>query len=233
MSVAVVGSAQREVLVRLAARALGRAELVNAYGHCSARIDERTFLVCAAKPMGMIAPGEAGTVVAVDGPLPEGVLGEVRTHQQIYRRRPDVGGIARTFPPSVLALSALRATPLPRHGPGAYFAPQPPLWDDPQLLRSDAQAAALAEQLGGARAIVMRGNGAITVGATLEEAVVHAFYLDDAARIELAVRAAGGAETAPVMTAAECAQRAIAAGGIYERMWMFLTRDDPEGPPAA
>ncbi len=217
-----------DVLVRRAARALANAGLVNAYGHCSVRIDERTFLVCAPKPMGLIAPGEAGTVVAVDEPLPDGVLGEVRTHQQIYRRRPDVGGITRTFGPYVLALSALRATPLPRHGFGAYFAPQPPLWDDPQLVRSDEQAAALAEQLGGARAIVMRGNGAITASATLEEAVVLAWYLEDAARVELAVRSAGGFATAPVLTAEECAKRALAAGGIYERMWAYLTRNDPE-----
>ena len=214
--------------MRQAARALGAAGLVNAYGHCSARIDAATFLVCAPRPMGMIAPGEAGTVVPVDGPLPEGVLGEVRIHQQVYRRRADVGGIARSFPPNVLALSALRATPSPRHGFGAYFSPPPPLWDDPLLLRSDEQAAGLAEQLGTARAIVMRGNGAVVTGATLEEAVVLSWYLEDAARVELAVRSAGELASAPVLTPEECAKRAVTAGGIYERMWAYLTRDDPE-----
>ena len=214
--------------MRKAARALGNSGLVNAYGHCSARIDETSFLVCAAKPMGLIGAGEPGTVVPIEGPLPEGVLGEVRTHQQIYKRRPDAGGIARAFGPNVLALSALGATPKPRHGFGAYFAPQPPLWYDPQLLRNDEQAAALADQLGSARAIVMRGNGAITVAETLEAAVVLAWYLDDAARVELAVRAAGGLENAPVFGADEAKQRAVTAGGIYERMWAFMTHGDPE-----
>lgn len=220
--------AARERLVRQAARALASASLVNAYGHCSARIDANTFLVCAPKPMGLIEPGEAGTVVPIDGPLPDGVLGEVRAHQQIYRRRHDVGGIARTFPPQVLALSALRLTPLPRHGFGSYFAPQPPLWDDPLLLRNDASAAALAEQLADANAIVMRGNGAITAAATLEEAVVLAWYLEDAARVELIARSTGLHESAPILTAEQCAQRAVSAGGIFERMWAYLTRDDPE-----
>jgi HCOMODA/2-hydroxy-3-carboxy-muconic semialdehyde decarboxylase len=132
----------------------------------------------------------------------------------------------------VIALSALRATPQPRHGPGAYFSPPAPLWDDPQLLRSDDQASALAEQLGASRAIVMRGNGAIVTGATLDEAVVLSWYLEDAARVELAVRSAGAEATAPVMTAEECALRAVTAGGIYERMWAFLTRGDPEGEGA-
>jgi HCOMODA/2-hydroxy-3-carboxy-muconic semialdehyde decarboxylase len=218
----------REILVRKAARALGKSGLVNAYGHCSARIDDASFLVCAAKPMGLIGAGEPGTVVPIDGPLPEGVLGEVRTHQQIYRRRPDVHGIARTFGPNVLALSALGATPKARHGFGAYFAPQPPLWNDPQLLRTDEQASALAGQLGNAKAIVMRGNGAITVAENLEAAVVLAWYLDDAARVELAVRAAGGLDTAPVLSDDESQKRAVTAGGIYERMWAFMTHGDPE-----
>ncbi len=217
-----------ELPVRQAARALAAANLVNAYGHCSARIDDERFLVCAPKPMGLIRSDEAGTIVPITGPLPEGVLGEVRTHQQIYRRRPDVRGIARSFPPNVLALSALTMTPKPRHGFGAYFAPNVPLWDDPLLLRSDEQAAALAEQLGAARAIVMRGNGAIVVGESIEEAVVLSWYLEDAARVELAVLGSGLADSAPVLTTDQAAKRALTAGGIYERMWAFLTRDDPE-----
>jgi HCOMODA/2-hydroxy-3-carboxy-muconic semialdehyde decarboxylase len=175
--------------------------------------------------MGMIAPNENGTVVPIDGPLPEGVLGEVRVHQQIYKRRPDVNGIARTFPPNVLALSALKLVPVARHGFGAYFAPQPPFWDDPLLLRSDGLAANFAEALGSARAIVIRGNGAVTVGDTLETAVVLAWYLEDAARVELAVLASGVANP-PIFTAEQAEARAITAGQIFERMWSYLTRDD-------
>ncbi|HEY0834662.1 MAG TPA: class II aldolase/adducin family protein, partial [Azospirillum sp.] len=104
--------------VRVAARAMGRHGLAHAYGHVSARLDDRWFLVNAPRPPGCIAPDEAGTVVPVDGPLPDGVLGEVRIHQQIYRRRADVGGVCRVQPPKVMALSALRRTPHPLHGPG-------------------------------------------------------------------------------------------------------------------
>ena len=132
-----------EVRVRKAARAMARHGLAHAYGHVSARIDDKEFLVCAARPMGCIAPGEQGTRVAVEGPLPEGVLGEVRIHQQIYRLRPDVGGICRVQPPKLMALSTLRRTPQARHGSGTYFAPCPPLWDDPTLTRTDEKARAI------------------------------------------------------------------------------------------
>jgi HCOMODA/2-hydroxy-3-carboxy-muconic semialdehyde decarboxylase len=217
-----------QVRVRKAARALPRYDLGHAYGHVSARLDAKSFLVCAAKPMGMIRPGEAGVVVPIEGALPAGVLGEVRCHQQIYRRRLDVNGICRTFLRNVMTLSTFRLTPKPRHGFASYFAPAPPLWDNPALLRDDAAAAGLAETLGKARAIVMRGNGCITTGATVEESIVMAFYLEEAAKTELAVLAVGGNAQSAVMTPEEAAARATGAGRIFERMWEYLTDGDPE-----
>lgn len=218
----------KQILVRKAARALARAGLVHAYGHCSARLDENSFLVCAPQPMGMIKPGEDGTVVPVDGELPDGVLGEVRIHQQIYQRRPEVGGVCRTMPMNVMALSTMSKTPRARHGFSSYFAPQPPLWDDPLLLRSDEQAAQLAETMGDNRALIMRGNGAVTAGECLEDAVVFAWYLEDAARVELEVMKCGEADSAPLLTPEQVEIRAVGTGRIYERMWEYLTGGDPE-----
>lgn len=217
-----------QIRVRMAARALNRHGLGHAYGHISARLDADSFLVCAAKPMGNIAPGEAGTVVPIDGKLPDGVLGEVRCHQQIYRRRPELGGICRTFLREVMTLSTLRRTPRARHGFGSYFSPPPPLWDDPRLLRSDEAAAELADQLGGARAIVMRGNGVILTGATVEESIVMAFYLEEAAKTELTVLAIGDNAEAVELSPAEAEARAVSSGRIFERMWDYLTFGDPE-----
>jgi len=214
--------------VRLAARALGRHGLVHAYGHCSARLDADSFLVCAARPMGLIEPGEPGTVVPVRGPLPDGVLGEVRCHQQIYARRPDVNGICRVFPRQVMTLSTFRRTPRARLGFGSYFFPAPPLWDDPLLIRTDEQAVGFAETLGKARAIVMRGNGAVCTGETIEESVVMAFYLEESAATELAVMAAGPTAQSVEFTADQAKVRATGAGRIYERLWDYMTAGDPE-----
>ena len=125
--------------VRVVARALGRHGLTQAWGHCSTRLDDRHFLVCAAKPMGIIKPGEDGTIVAVDAPLPSGVLGEVRIHQQIYARRADVGGVGLEFhhnhatasaPLSTTAHSGTihaccEMTPWPQHWPGCWAMRRP------------------------------------------------------------------------------------------------------------
>lgn len=220
--------AKTHIRVRKAARGLARHGLVHAYGHVSARVDERSFLVCAPRPMGLIGAGEDGSIVPIAGALPEGVLGEVRIHQQIYARRADVNGICRIFPRSILTLSALGVTPKARHGFASYFYPEPPLWADPMLLRSDEQAGKLAETLGAARAIVMRGNGAVCVGATIEECVVMAFYLEEAGASELAILAAGREAIPAVFTAEQAKARATGAGRIFERMWDYMTHGDPE-----
>jgi HCOMODA/2-hydroxy-3-carboxy-muconic semialdehyde decarboxylase len=217
-----------EVLVRKAARALGRHGLAHAYGHVSARIDEGAFLVCAPEPMGIIAPGTLGTVVTIDGDLPDGVLGEVRIHREIYRRRPDVRGVARTMPPKIMSLSTLRLTPQPRHGFGSYFYPSIPLWDDPLLVRNDVASVELASLMGDGFAIVMRGNGLITAGRCVEEAVVRAWYAEDAARVETDVLAMGGAGNPAFLSKEEATIRAVWSGRILERMWDFLTAGDPE-----
>jgi HCOMODA/2-hydroxy-3-carboxy-muconic semialdehyde decarboxylase len=214
--------------LRIAARAFGRHGLAHAYGHCSARLDEHRFLVCAPRPMALIAPGEPGSIVPIDGPLPAGVLGEVRLHQQIYRRRPQVHAVARTMPPCLMALGTARRTPRPRHGLGAYFGKGAALWDDPQLVRDDALAAAVIDAMGDAQAVVMRGNGAVVAAESLERVLALTWYLEDAARLELAVLGAGLEEASAVLTPAECERRATSAGGIFERMWDHLSFGDPE-----
>lgn len=194
------------------------------------RLDARHFLVCAAKPMGLIRDEDDGTVVCIDGELPQGVLGEVRIHQQIYRRRPQVGGVVRSMPRDVMTLSAGGVTPAPRHGMGAYFSPSVPLWDDVQLIRSEQQADGVAGTLAEAPAVVMRGNGAVVAAESLEKAVALTWYLEDAARIELGLRCAGLASNDGILSHQAAQQRATSAGRIFERMWEHLIAGDIGSP---
>jgi HCOMODA/2-hydroxy-3-carboxy-muconic semialdehyde decarboxylase len=219
----ITATPQQQQLVQQAARALGRAGLVHAFGHCSLRLDAAHFLVCEARPMELV--GDApGTVCPVEGPLPEGVLGEVRIHQQIYARRSDVGAVCRIMPPALMALSTQGVVPRPRHGIGAYFE-QLPMWPDPRLLRDDAAAGALAEMLDAAPAIVMRGNGAVVAAPTMQQAATLAWFLEDAARIERDVRAMGFTPESGLLDASETADRQVWSGNVAERMWDWLTRD--------
>jgi HCOMODA/2-hydroxy-3-carboxy-muconic semialdehyde decarboxylase len=219
---------QQQIVVRKMARALARGGLVTAFGHCSLRLDATSFLVCAAKPMGIIRPGDPGTVVSTEASLPEGVLGEVRMHQQIYKRRTEVQAICRFISPNVVTLATLGLTPRARHGQGAHFYPKVPFWTDPALIRNDPAAVGVAETMGKAPAVVVSVNGAVTAGETPAQAVALAVFLEDAARVELAALNAGLAETAPRMNEEQARDRATWQGRIAERMWDYLTAGDPE-----
>ncbi|KKC26996.1 aldolase [Sphingomonas sp. SRS2] len=220
--------------MRLAARAMARHGLAHAYGHVSTRLDDRHFLVTPASPLGLVSTDEPGVVVTLDGDLPPVALPEVRIHREIYRARPSVGGICRVQPPATMALSALGETPRALHGLGAYFAPQPPLWPGVALVRDDEQAVRVAAMMGDARAIVLSGNGAVTAGDTLEEAAGLAFFLEDAARIELALLPARAVGKSPrEYTPEEVEKRAVKAGGLFERMWQYLCFGDPEWQPVS
>ena len=215
-------TSEQQAIVQQAARGLGRAGLVHAYGHVSLRLDEGSFLVCAARPLELVGD-LPGTVCPVEGPLPEGVLGEVRIHQRIYARRAEIGAVCRIMPPALMALSTQGVVPRPRHGIGAYFD-RLPLWPDPRLLRDDAAANALVEMMGDAPAIVMRGNGAVVAAETMPKAATLAWFLEDAARVERDVRAMGFAPESGLLDAEETAARQVWAGQVAERMWDWLTR---------
>jgi HCOMODA/2-hydroxy-3-carboxy-muconic semialdehyde decarboxylase len=212
-------------LIRIASRAIGRAGLAHAYGHCSLRLDAHHCIVSPAKPLGLVSDSDMPVPVPIEAPLSEEVLGEVRIHQQIYRLRTDVRGIVRFQSPKIVSLSALAKAPRVLHGFGSYFAPQPPFWRDTRLVRDNQRAAAVAAMLGTARAIVLRGNGAVTVGSSLQEACVLAWYLEDAARVELDVLASG--EPGLAFDPEESSARATMHGKIFERMWDWMTRDEP------
>ncbi len=209
--------------VREAAWALARSGLVTAFGHCSKRIADDAFVVCAARPMALIRERESGTIVRTDGPLPEGVLGEVRMHQAIYRTRADVQAICRFLSPQVMALAAMGLTPTARHGFSSYFHPRVPFWPDPQLVRNDAAAAGVAQALGDAPAVVVGVNGAVTVAETMPRAFALAWFLEDSARVELAVRAAGGTDHVCFATPEAAQARATWEGRIAERVWDYWT----------
>ena len=92
------------------------------------------------------------------------------------------------------------------------------------------QAAELAAHLGQAPSLVMRANGAVTVGPNIELATGFAWCLEDAARIETLVRSmVDVAERDDAcLTAEEIDARQVSSGAVFERLWDYLTADDPE-----
>lgn len=68
----------------------------------------------------------------------------------------------------------------------------------------------------------------MTAADSIEKAASLAWFLKDAARAELAVRAAGGAAHVTFANADQAGLRATWEGRIAERIRAFLTAGDPE-----
>lgn len=124
---------------------------------------------------------EAGTRIGdVDEPP-----SEYHIHREIYKLRPDVGAIVHSHPTFVLTLSINGQTIMPSTSVGS-FLPEAgaPTFDTPVLINTVERGRALAKTLGEAPAVVLRQHGAVTVGATVEEAVVRMICLENNALLQ-------------------------------------------------
>jgi ribulose-5-phosphate 4-epimerase/fuculose-1-phosphate aldolase len=106
-------------------------------------------------------------------------------HREIYRRRPDVRSIVHSHPEYMRALSAAghRLRQVVTVNP---FVPEggAPMLDSAVLINTETRGAALATALADAPIVVMRQHGAVTVGASVEEAVIRMICGEDNARCQ-------------------------------------------------
>jgi L-fuculose-phosphate aldolase len=117
---------------------------------------------------------------------------EVFIHSEIYRARDDVGCVIHSHPPYAVALSgtgrALRAL----SQPAALFYQSVGLYDATiNLIRTPEMGAAVAAALGPHRAVLLKNHGVAVVGASIEEAVIGAISLENAAMIQMVTEASG------------------------------------------
>ncbi|CAN5196116.1 hypothetical protein BH24ACT19_BH24ACT19_05480 [soil metagenome] len=203
-----------------AAHALAAAGLVTAFGHVSAREGEDSFLITPPKPLGSLGPDDSLSKVSLAGDeLPEGVPGEAWIHWSIYNSRPDVEGICRAQPPITTAVISAGVPIRPLHGQGAFLGEEVPVYDDARLIRGWEAGETLAEGLGNAGGIVMRGNGAVTVGKSVGAAVARMWVLEVSAEIN---RTAAVAGTLRVLNEEEFSYWESVSEEILERIWSYL-----------
>jgi HCOMODA/2-hydroxy-3-carboxy-muconic semialdehyde decarboxylase len=209
-----------------AGRALAAEGLVTAFGHVSARAGSETALITPPRPLGSLGDDDPllGLSLAEEE-LPVGVPGEAWIHWAIYRARADVDAVCRAQPPAAAAFG-VTATPIRAlHGQGAFLGEEVPVHEDARLVRSKELGLQVAERLGGGSTVLLRGNGAVTVGATVGEAVARMWVLEASARLNLE---AATLPSAPrPLSAEELAAWAEVAPEILQRIWHYLTREEP------
>lgn len=193
--------------------------LVDAFGHVSAREDGRAVLT-PPRPLGSLAPGERLPALALDAEdLPPDVPREAWLHWAIYRGRPDVRAVCRAQPPSPLALGVAGVPVRALHGQGALVGAEVPVFDDARLVRDRERGEAVAATLGDAWAVVLRGNGAVTVGASVGHAVARMWLLERSAGLNALALRAG--EARPLRPEELEAWQAT-GDELLERLWGYL-----------
>lgn len=110
---------------------------------------------------------------------------EIPIHREIYRMRADVGAIVHSHPEFVLTLSVAGETLRPASSIGT-FLPEAgaPTFDSPVLINTEARGAAMARVLGDSVCVVLRQHGTVTVGPTVEQAVVRMICAEENARLQ-------------------------------------------------
>jgi L-fuculose-phosphate aldolase len=117
---------------------------------------------------------------------------EVFIHSEIFKARPDVNCVIHAHPPYSVALSASSRPVKAYSQPGALFYGDTGVYADTiALIRSHAMGAGVAKALGPHRAALLKNHGTAVVGKCIEEAVVSAIMLENAAMIQMTVEASG------------------------------------------
>ncbi len=203
-----------------AAHVLAALGLVDAFGHVSARVGD----VLLVTPPTALDQAERAALVPVPldvVDLPRGAPPETWLHLAIYRARPDVTAVARSQPEATLAVGAGRTELAPAHGQAAWLGRRIPVHPVPRLLRTAELATAAAATLGGADAMVLRGNGAVTTGTDPGIAVARMHLLATACRVH-----AAAPDPVPLDDDDITAWRA-AAPPLLDRLWEHLRRTHP------
>ncbi|MER5348301.1 class II aldolase/adducin family protein [Streptomyces mirabilis] len=190
--------------------------LVTAFGHVSRRTSASTYEITELGDLATLRPDQVVSVDIEAPTLPPGAPGEAWLHTEIYRARPDVGGIVRAQPESAFAVSAVTETMHPVHGQAAWLGAPVPVWTTPRLVRAKELGVAAAATLSAADALLLRANGAVTVGANSGIAAARMWLLDSACGVWLRAHASG----APAgLDAGDIDAWITAAPPLLQRLW--------------
>lgn len=210
-----------------AANTLARHGLVTAFGHVSVRTADDQFAITPPVPLGTVDDSTELIEVSLSaGVLPAGAPGEAWMHVAIYRARPDVTAVARAQPPASHPGAALPGPLVPVHGQGAWLGAPLAVYDDARLVRNEAAGAGVAAALGAARGVLLRGNGAVTVGTDPREAATAQWVMEQTCSHLLR---AGGSD-ARRLTADEITAWQATWPELWPRLWAFLAVS-PAGTP--
>jgi ribulose-5-phosphate 4-epimerase/fuculose-1-phosphate aldolase len=212
-----------------ASRILAQYEVLDAYGHVSARSDKRPdrFIMSRAVAPALVNAADLMELdvdsEALPGDKRKGFI-ERYIHGEIYRARPEVMAVVHSHSPSSIPFGVTRTRLRPIYHMGAFLWSGTPVFDirktrpeNDLLIRDRSLGEALAKSLGGCNCVLMRGHGMTIVGDGVPEAVYRSIYTEMNAKLQIQ---AGQLEGPIEFLSDEEGRRSTAANrGTLERPW--------------
>lgn len=207
-----------------ASRILSQRKLVEGFGHVSARIaNSDRFIITPRISLALVQESELLTM-NLNGEVVEGKQAapfEAWLHTAIMKAKPRVNAVTRIHARVANIFSVTERKLEPVHSHGSFFAGGVPVYAKPDLILTAKLGAEVAQILDDKPAVLLRGNGQVTVGGTIPEAVMMAIYLEEAAQILFGALQIG---TPIPLTMDESKQRQVEAltPVDMERAWNFF-----------
>lgn len=188
--------------VATGSRILAKLGLSDYLGHVSTRVpDTETVLIKGrgAEVGNMLNTGpEHVVLVDIDGtPMEEGVRppDETVLHTEIYRARSEIMSVVHTHQTLSTAFGITGRPILPMQGVTATVLARPlAVYQSSRKIVTQEQERDVAAALGDRLGIHLRHHGIVMTGSRIEEAVVHAIWLEDQARMTLLATLLGNPE---------------------------------------
>jgi HCOMODA/2-hydroxy-3-carboxy-muconic semialdehyde decarboxylase len=211
-------------------RILHQQGINDAFGHVSVRHDKNPNRYFLARSLAPDLVTAADLIEYDLDSTPQNLNGrdqysERYIHGEIYKMRPDVSAVVHNHSPDVIPFSISTVKLRPVFHVASFLVDGVPVFDiragfgmTDMLVSDAARGRALAQSLGSAPAVLMRGHGATVVGPSLPYAVGRSVYLSFNARVQAQAMALGG--TVAYLDPAEAKaylQRGESRG--YERPW--------------
>lgn len=184
-------------------RILAREGVVDAFGHVSVRDprDPQRFVMSRSRSPALVELSDLmefrldGSPVDARGRT---AYGERMIHAAVYAARPDVHAVVHNHSSAVLPFALTGAPLRPVIHTASIIGGEIPVWDirdhfgdTDMLVRTLEQGRDLAAALGANTCLLMRGHGAVVVGASVQRAVLTAVYLQVDAQVLLEAQRLG------------------------------------------
>jgi len=196
----------RTHVVRISRRLHAAGWVANHDGNVSLRVGRDRFLITPTATSKAEVTESSLVLIDFAGKVIEGRMkppGETELHLAAYRARPDVNAVVHAHPPFATAFGAARAPLEPLCLPEAVVSlgsvPLLPfaMPKTPQATEAVTRGATEAE------AMLLPGNGALTLGPDVDLAFLRMELVEHLAKILHAARSLGGAQPLPETTLAE------------------------------